>query len=213
MTTSCPTWRRSDSFSAAPTAAARGRSGCPRARRAPARARASSSPPPAPTAIPAISARRGGDGQGDEAPPGRRVCRRQPHRRAIYASGPRARFPAWSGRLSALKQRLRGDKPPVIEREGIDNHNLELLLGFLLAEDSNCVDVGANEGRFLWHMTQRAPRGRHFAWEPVPHLAARLRELFPARRGPRRSGGRHAGGRDLVRRRQERPGVQRAAGA
>ena len=83
------------------------------------------------------------------------------------------------GRLSALKQRLRGDKPPVIEREGIDNHNLELLLGFLLAEDSNCVDVGANEGRFLWHMTQRAPRGRHFAWEPVPHLAARLRELFP----------------------------------
>ena len=84
-----------------------------------------------------------------------------------------------AGRLSALKQRLRGDKPPVIEREGIDNHNLELLLGFLLAEDSNCVDVGANEGRFLWHMTQRAPRGRHFAWEPVPHLAARLRELFP----------------------------------
>ncbi len=83
------------------------------------------------------------------------------------------------GRLSALKQRLRGDKPPVIEREGIDNHNLELLLGFLLTEDSNCVDVGANEGRFLWHMTQRAPRGRHFAWEPVPHLAARLRELFP----------------------------------
>jgi FkbM family methyltransferase len=66
-----------------------------------------------------------------------------------------------------------------VEREGKDNQNLELLLGFLLAEDSNCVDVGANEGRFLWHMTQRAPRGRHIAFEPVPHLAARLREVFP----------------------------------
>jgi FkbM family methyltransferase len=85
-----------------------------------------------------------------------------------------------AGRLSALRKRLGGNRPPVIEREGIDNHNLELLLGFLLAEDSNCIDVGANEGRFLWHMTQRAPHGRHFAWEPVPHLASRLRELFPA---------------------------------
>ena len=65
------------------------------------------------------------------------------------------------------------------DREGTDNHNLELLLGFLLAEDSNCVDVGANEGRFLWHMTRRAPRGRHIAFEPVPHLAAHLRERFP----------------------------------
>jgi hypothetical protein len=67
------------------------------------------------------------------------------------------------GRLSALRKRLRGATAPVIEREGIDNHNLELLLGFLLAEDSNCIDVGANERRFLWHMRQRAPRGRHFA--------------------------------------------------
>jgi FkbM family methyltransferase len=67
-----------------------------------------------------------------------------------------------------------------VEREGIDNRNLALLLAFLLAEDSNCIDVGANEGRFLYEMTKRAPRGRHIAWEPVPHLAARLRERFPA---------------------------------
>jgi FkbM family methyltransferase len=69
--------------------------------------------------------------------------------------------------------------PEPLSREGVDNRNLELLLGFMLAEDSNCVDVGANEGRFLHHMRQRAPRGRHIAWEPVPHLAERLRDLFP----------------------------------
>ena len=85
------------------------------------------------------------------------------------------------GRLSALGRRLTGpagsSEPP--DREGVDWRNLELLLGFLLTEDSNCVDVGANEGRFLYHVTQRARRGRHIAWEPVPHLAARLREVFP----------------------------------
>jgi FkbM family methyltransferase len=86
--------------------------------------------------------------------------------------------------LSALGTRFRrapgapaGPAPP--DRETVDNRHLELLLGFLLAEDSNCVDVGANQGRFLHHITARAPRGRHIAWEPVPHLAARLRETFP----------------------------------
>jgi FkbM family methyltransferase len=83
--------------------------------------------------------------------------------------------------ISSLAERLgrsAGAAPP-IDREGIDNRHFELLLGFLLAEDSNCVDVGANEGRFLYHITQRAPRGRHIAWEPVPHLASRLHEIFP----------------------------------
>jgi len=82
----------------------------------------------------------------------------------------------------SVMRRLRkrpGSDSFAADREGTDNRNLELLLGFLLAEDSNCIDVGANEGRFLYEMTRRAPRGRHIAWEPVPHLAARLRELFP----------------------------------
>jgi len=65
------------------------------------------------------------------------------------------------------------------DREATDNRHLELLLGFLLAEDANCVDVGANEGRFLSAMVARAPRGRHVAFEPIPALAARLRAAFP----------------------------------
>ena len=98
--------------------------------------------------------------------------------------------PAMRERLSALRSRLARPAPPAptppepaaappLDREAVDNRHFELLLGFLLAEDSNCVDVGANQGRFLHHIRRLAPRGRHFAWEPVPHLAALLRETFP----------------------------------
>lgn len=65
------------------------------------------------------------------------------------------------------------------DREGIDNRHVELLLGWWVREDSNCIDVGANQGRFLHHMTQRAPRGRHYAFEPIPMLADALREAYP----------------------------------
>ena len=66
-----------------------------------------------------------------------------------------------------------------LAREGRDNEHLMLLLGFLLREDDCCIDIGANRGRFLAEMVRRAPRGRHIAWEPIPALAAELREAFP----------------------------------
>ena len=80
MTTSWPAWRRSDSFSAAPTAAARGVAAAVPAgalgRRAlllVAGARADHHA--------GHEREAGHDGQGDEAPARRRVPRRQPHRR------------------------------------------------------------------------------------------------------------------------------------
>jgi len=48
-----------------------------------------------------------------------------------------------------------------------------------LREDSSCIDLGAHEGEILRHMTKLSPRGRHVAFEPIPHLAARLRSRFP----------------------------------
>lgn len=67
--------------------------------------------------------------------------------------------------------------PP--DREGLDNRNLELLLAFTLREDTNCLDIGANEGRFLWHIARLAPRGHHVAFEPLPEMAHSLRVNFP----------------------------------
>lgn len=64
-------------------------------------------------------------------------------------------------------------------REQIDNDHLELLLGFLLGEADHCIDVGANQGRFLSAIVRGAPHGRHLAFEPIPFLAGRLRDEFP----------------------------------
>jgi FkbM family methyltransferase len=48
-----------------------------------------------------------------------------------------------------------------------------------LNEDSNCIDVGANEGALLQYFAELAPRGHHIAYEPVPSLADELERRFP----------------------------------
>jgi FkbM family methyltransferase len=57
--------------------------------------------------------------------------------------------------------------------------NLRLLLRFMLADESNCVDVGANVGDVLEELVTFAPAGKHYAFEPLPELATRLAERYP----------------------------------
>jgi FkbM family methyltransferase len=72
------------------------------------------------------------------------------------------------------------DDAAAYERESADNASLEGLLRDELRADDNCIDVGANEGRFLGAMLAGAPRGRHIACEPIPVLAQQLRDRFPS---------------------------------
>jgi FkbM family methyltransferase len=75
---------------------------------------------------------------------------------------------------------LNGDhRSATIRRNAQDDNNLQLLLRFVLKEDSNCLDVGANRGLFLREFVRVAPRGHHIAYEPIPHMAAELRTMFP----------------------------------
>lgn len=54
----------------------------------------------------------------------------------------------------------------------------------ILGQDANCIDVGAHTGAILGEMVRRAPRGQHFAFEPLPCVMAELRARFPAHRFP-----------------------------
>lgn len=48
-----------------------------------------------------------------------------------------------------------------------------------LRPDSNCVDVGAHRGAILAEILRLAPRGQHYAFEPVPQHCAYLARSFP----------------------------------
>lgn len=45
--------------------------------------------------------------------------------------------------------------------------------------DTNCVDVGCHKGEMLDTMLQYAPKGIHYAFEPIPNLYADLRAKYP----------------------------------
>jgi FkbM family methyltransferase len=56
---------------------------------------------------------------------------------------------------------------------------LGAVLGAVLHSDSSYVDVGCNRGQVLREAVRLAPRGRHFAFEPIPALADVLAREFP----------------------------------
>lgn len=60
-----------------------------------------------------------------------------------------------------------------------DEQNLRLLLAFVLRRRSNALDVGANRGHILREIRRLAPEGGHLAYEPLPHLYAKLVDRFP----------------------------------
>ena len=70
--------------------------------------------------------------------------------------------------------------PAGTERNAFYDSQTVEVMHRILREDSSCIDVGAHEGTVLRHMVAIAPAGMHHAFEPLPHLAARLRESFPA---------------------------------
>ncbi len=44
----------------------------------------------------------------------------------------------------------------------------------IIKPTDNCIDVGAHRGELLDQMMRLAPRGQHFAFEPLPHLYQNL---------------------------------------
>jgi len=62
-----------------------------------------------------------------------------------------------------------------------DTQTIELMRR-TLRRNSNCVDVGCHKGSILSHMLSFAPEGEHWAFEPLPELAAGLRRNFAAPR-------------------------------
>lgn len=54
----------------------------------------------------------------------------------------------------------------------------ERILERILQDDSNCIDVGAHKGEILDLFIGMAPRGQHFAFEPIPELHTALSKKY-----------------------------------
>jgi FkbM family methyltransferase len=94
-------------------------------------------------------------------------------RRAVRRAGvDRQLTVAYEGVLMALQS-------PARRRNRRDDERARLLAAAVLGPDSNCVDVGASEGRLLAVFAELAPLGKHIAYEPVPHVRASLARRFP----------------------------------
>jgi FkbM family methyltransferase len=74
--------------------------------------------------------------------------------------------------------RLNGDDPAKL-RNDLDGGQLRRLIAHSLRADADCIDVGAYHGDVLADILRVAPRGRHIAYEPLPHLHALLVQRFP----------------------------------
>jgi FkbM family methyltransferase len=81
------------------------------------------------------------------------------------------------GPLAVEVRRLAWPRARLIQWQ--DGSNLLRIISYILREDSCCIDVGAHLGTVVEHMCRLAPKGRHLAFEPLPYLAAGLRERLP----------------------------------
>ena len=90
-------------------------------------------------------------------------------RRGRHSPEPVARW-IWKGlhRVGVLREELAPEDVCTLE-----------IMSRVLKEDSCCVDVGCSQGKILTQMTRLAPRGEHYAFEPLPSPAQRLKSVFP----------------------------------
>lgn len=65
-------------------------------------------------------------------------------------------------------------------RNRLDDQHLRIVLAAALSRDSTAIDVGAHQGNILAEILRIAPEGRHLAFEPLPEMAAGLRDSFPS---------------------------------
>jgi len=80
-----------------------------------------------------------------------------------------------------LIKRSRGIRMPfdLVINEIYDRQAAELIER-VLKDDSNAIDIGCHKGQFLKLFMQHAPKGHHYAFEPIPPLVKKLQVEFPS---------------------------------
>lgn len=80
--------------------------------------------------------------------------------------------------LRWIASELRRRRHPELAQIAVEPYLIDLVLDKVLTADACCLDVGAHIGSMLAAMMERAPRGRHFAFEPSPKKCAWLAKRY-----------------------------------
>lgn len=75
---------------------------------------------------------------------------------------------------------IRATLSPKYRHDRAEGRRLRSMLEASLSETSNCIDIGAYRGNVLAEIIRVAPRGKHIAYEPLPHMHKYLVERFPS---------------------------------
>lgn len=62
----------------------------------------------------------------------------------------------------------------------LEGDRIDRVVGRLINDSSNCIDIGCHIGSMLDLFVKLAPRGHHMAFEPIPWKARRLTRKFPS---------------------------------
>jgi len=54
----------------------------------------------------------------------------------------------------------------------------KVIMKSVIQEDSNCIDVGCHKGEILDAIIKLSPKGKHFAFEPIPYLFQNLEAKY-----------------------------------
>ena len=86
---------------------------------------------------------------------------------------------SWKDKLKALARR----SPIALTENNRNDLNTKWILQRALPADAHTVDVGCHKGEILDLILRIAPRGKHRGYEPIPAMAAELRERYARRAG------------------------------
>jgi FkbM family methyltransferase len=68
---------------------------------------------------------------------------------------------------------------PLARQQLREEIGVRAILAATLASGDSYIDIGTNRGQLLAEAVRVAPQGRHRAFEPIPALAAQIRQAFP----------------------------------
>ena len=85
---------------------------------------------------------------------------------------------AMTARLGKLESIVLAGRPPVPPENAVYDAQTVAVMRRCLRRDSNGIDVGCHEGKFLDDLLAIAPEGTHFAFEPLPPCFRRLQDRF-----------------------------------